>query len=545
MATTQHIDHDEQRLAELGYVQRLQRGWSSFQNFAISFTIISIFAGTFTTYGQAWNYGGPIAISIGWPVICGLILLVAFSMAEIASKYPTAGGLYYWASDLGGRTWGWFTGWFNFFGLVGIVASVVYGSATFLATLLGLYKVNIFGMNFGDDKHFLAEVFVVFLVLLLIHALINIYSSQLVALLNSVSVWWHVIGVLVVIAILAFVPSHHQSVGFVFGHRLNNSGGWLGGSTHGFFWLFILTQGFLLTMYTQTGYDASAHISEETRGAALGAAKGVWRSVFWSGVFGWFVLLALTFAATDVKAVNAGGGSSIAIIESALSSANAKFVILLATVGQLFCGMSCVTSASRMCYAFSRDRAVPGHRLWTRLNHHRVPYGAVILMCVLAAVITIPALKGAPGTTVPWAFFAVVLIATIGLYIAYVIPTFLRWRMGDRFVPGPWTLGKKYKWVNPAAVIWVIICVICFSLPFTPAGWPGTSAKFQWSAVNYAPGVLILVGLIAIWWKVSANKWFTGPIREVDLPDETGRVPESDGPTGGGLGEGPTAPATA
>jgi amino acid permease len=187
-----------------------------------------------------------------------------------------------------------------------------------------------------------------------------------------------------------------------------------------------------------------------------------------------------------------------------------------------------------MCYAFSRDRAVPGHRMWTRLNRHRVPYGAVLLMCVLALIVTIPALKGAPGTTVPWAFFAVVLIATIGLYIAYVIPTYLRWRMGDAFEPGPWTLGNKYKWVNPAAVIWVIICVICFSLPFTPAGWPFSSEKFQWEAFNYAPGVLVLIGLIAIWWKLSANKWFQGPIREVELPDATGRIPETGAPTAGG-----------
>ena len=167
MATAEHLDHDEQRLAELGYVQRLNRGWSSFQNFAISFTIISIFAGTFTTYGQAWNYGGPIAISIGWPVICGLILLVAFSMSELASKYPTAGGLYYWASDLGGRTWGWFTGWFNFIGLVGIVASVVYASATFMAAVFSLYKVNIFGMNFADQQHVLPEIFLLFAVILI------------------------------------------------------------------------------------------------------------------------------------------------------------------------------------------------------------------------------------------------------------------------------------------------------------------------------------------------------------------------------------------
>jgi amino acid transporter len=196
-----------------------------------------------------------------------------------------------------------------------------------------------------------------------------------------------------------------------------------------------------------------------------------------------------------------------------------------------------------MCYAFSRDRAVPGHRAWTKLNRHRVPYNSVILMCVLAIIITLPALKGTG--TFPWAFFAVVLIATIALYITYVMPTYLRWRMGDRFVPGPWTLGKKYKWVNPLAIIWVAICVVCFCLPFTPSGWPGRQAgetgdPFKWEAVNYAPLVLVLIGIIAVWWKVSANKWFTGPIRETDpLPDPTtGQVPQT-GPGGPAAGAAP------
>ena len=76
-----HEGDDEKRLAELGYEQSLHRAWSSFSNFAISFTIISVLAGCFTTYAFAWNGGGPIAISWGWPIICGLILLVAFSMS--------------------------------------------------------------------------------------------------------------------------------------------------------------------------------------------------------------------------------------------------------------------------------------------------------------------------------------------------------------------------------------------------------------------------------------------------------------------------------
>src|SRR3712207_4075281 len=209
MATTTrpgHVDEDAdaRRLAELGYSQDLQRAWSSFSNFAISFTIISVLAGCFTTYYIAWNNGGPIAISWGWPIICGLILLVAFSMAELVSKYPTAGGIYWWASELGGTGWGWFTGWFNLVGLVGVVASVVYASAQFANALLGIYGLDLGFMNFGDAEHVLLETFVLFVAFLTIHALVNIYSSPLVARINNVSVGWHVLGVAVIIALLVF-----------------------------------------------------------------------------------------------------------------------------------------------------------------------------------------------------------------------------------------------------------------------------------------------------------------------------------------------------
>ena len=96
------LTQDEQRLHELGYRQELSRAWSGFTNFAISFTIISVLAGTFTAFPFAWQNGGPIAASIGWPVLCAFVLMVAFSMAELTSKYPTAGGPYWWAHDLGG-----------------------------------------------------------------------------------------------------------------------------------------------------------------------------------------------------------------------------------------------------------------------------------------------------------------------------------------------------------------------------------------------------------------------------------------------------------
>ena len=228
-------NRDEQRLAELGYKQSLNRAWSGFSNFAISFTIISILAGCFTTYGQAWNNGGPIAISWGWPLISIPILIIGFCLSELVSAYPTAGGIYWWAGKLGGPVWAWFTGWFNLIGLAAVVASVDYACATFLNVILGLYELNIFGVNFGDEVHILQETFLLFVLILSVHTLVNIRRTHMLSLVNSVSVWWHVIGVAVIVGVLAFVPDTHQSFDFVFTERINNSG-----FSDGMYWFYIL-----------------------------------------------------------------------------------------------------------------------------------------------------------------------------------------------------------------------------------------------------------------------------------------------------------------
>jgi amino acid transporter len=507
-------DQDERRLAELGYKQELNRAWSGFQNFAISFTIISVLAGCFTTYYQAWNNGGPVAISWGWPIISVFILIIALCMAELVSAFPTAGGIYWWASKLGGPVWGWFTGWFNLLGLVAIVASVDYFAGQFMSVIFGLYKLNVLGVNFGDDQHLLSETFLLFALILLLHVFINIRGSHLVAIFNSISVWWHVLGVAVIVGVLVFVPDHHASFNQVFTDHLNNSG-----FGSGMFWWYVLPLGFLLTQYTITGYDASAHISEETHRADNSAPRGVWQSVFYSAIIGYVVLLAITFAAHDEGAVSKGGGTVFAVFENAMGTGWVEFVLIIAVLGQLFCGMSCMTSASRMMYAFSRDGAVPGWRVWSRVNEKRIPFNAVMAVAAAALIITLPALKGnKDGLTV--AFTAVVSIGVIGLYLAYVIPVFLRWRMGDAFVPGPWSLGGKYKWMCLVAVAEVIVVVVIyFNLPFSSSGVPWES-DFEWSLFNYTPvvtfGVFIAVG---IWWLVSARHWFNGPRRTIDEID--------------------------
>jgi amino acid transporter len=520
--TDEHaLERDEQRLAQLGYRQELSRAWSGFTNFAISFTIISVLAGTFTTFAFAWQNGGPIAASIGWPVLCFFVLMVAFSMAELTSRYPTAGGPYWWAFDLGGKGWSWMTGWFNIVGLVGIVASVGYGCAFFLFNTLQLYGLNVFGVNFGDDKHILAETFVLYVIIMALYTLVNIFADRILALMNNISVGWHLVGVAIVIALLVFVPDHHQSASFVFGERINNNGAFGGSTTSLGFWLLVLPVGFLLAMYTQTGYDASAHTAEETRGAAKAAAQGVWRSVFWSAVIGWFVLLAFLFAATDVKAVNDGAGFVGAIFTSVLPGWAAKLIFIIATVGQFFCGAAGLTSASRTWYAFSRDRGMPGWVIFRRVNRDRVPFNAVIAVSVASLLIAIPALFG--KNNIPFAFFALTGICTVGLYLAYILPVYLRLRQGDRFQTGPWNLGRRYRLVNILAIAFVILVVFALDLPYAPAGLPWNS-EFDASLVNYTPFAIALPLIFGVWYLVSAKDRYQGPVRTLEEDEVTADV---------------------
>ncbi|MGN6608044.1 MAG: amino acid permease [Jatrophihabitans sp.] len=514
-------DADEQQLAALGYKQELNRSWSGFSNFAISFSIISILAGCFTTFGVGWNNGGPAAIAWGWPVVGALILVIGFCMSELVSAFPTSGGIYWWASKLGGVKAGYYTGWLNLIGLLAIYASVAYGCATFLDSTL-----SAFSDSWAKD-YSLTRVFIIFLVILVLTSVVNIFSSRLLAMLNNISVWWHVAGAALVVGILLFVPKHHASVSAVFTHTINNTG-FFSGHTSGIgFLLGVVPLGFILTQYTITGYDASAHLSEETHSAADAAAKGIWRSIAYSVLGGWILLLAFLFAVQHEDKVSAGGGGAPVIFSQALSANWAGLVLFISTAGQFFCAVACMTSTTRMLFAFSRDGAVPGSKYWSRLNANKVPVYGVILTAVIAVIITSPALvkvdipvNGVPTPT-PVAFFAVVSIGVVGLYLAFAIPIFLRWKAGDSFTPGRWTIGKRYRWMSLVAVAEIAITSFIALLPGSTLGAPWYKG-FGWDSlkyVNYTP-IVVLGALVALWigWHLSAKKWFTGPKTTIDLP---------------------------
>src|SRR5215467_7754588 len=290
---------DERTLHRLGYAQVLYREMGGFSNFAISFTIISILAGCLTSYFIGFANGGPVAITWGWLIVGGFVILVALGMAEVASSMPTAGAIYYWSSKLGSPAWGWFTGWFNLIGQIGVTAAISYGAATFWTALMNLWFPSV-----GTDTH---TIFLTFTIIMVAQLLLNLLGIRLLALLNSISAWWHMIGVVVIVFVLAIVPTHHQSVSFVFTKTLNASG-FSGTNFSSLAFWFVFGIGLLMAQYTYTGYDASAHMSEETRRASRAAAYGVIMSVVVSLIFGWIILLAVTFAVPgDINKVASGG----------------------------------------------------------------------------------------------------------------------------------------------------------------------------------------------------------------------------------------------
>jgi amino acid transporter len=439
----EHIQEDIADLGRLGYAQELFRTMGGFSNFAISFSIISILTGAVTLYDHGLKWGGPAEMAFGWPLVFVFTLMVALSMGELAASYPTSGGAYHWSAILGGRTWSWFTAWFNILGLITAIAGIDYGCAQFLTPLLGL----------SSDAR---TILLVYAAILVSHGLINHYGIRLVAWLNDFSVTVHIIGVFaIVVALLFFAP--RQPLSFFVKT--------LGSTDNPYWWGFII--GLLQAQWTLSGYDASAHVSEETVDPRRRAPWGMVLAVVVSGIVGYVLLFALTLAIQDtgviLTATDAQGNhvpAVVAILEKALGPTAGTMMLGLAALAMWFCGLSTVTSNSRTVYAFCRDEGMPLSALWRKVSvKHLTPAPAIWFSAVTAFLALIYS----------GAYSVVTSISTIGLYFSYAIPIYLKWRQRHTDVWQPfhgWNLGRHSRTINVLALLWtVFICVVLVMPP--------------------------------------------------------------------------------
>jgi amino acid permease (GABA permease) len=482
-------DADAADLAKLGYKQELHRGMSGFSNFAVSFSIISILAGCITSYSIALKSGGPAAINLGWPIVGLFVLCVALAMAEVCSRYPTAGGLYFWAGRLAKknkRQWAWFVGWFNFLGEIAVTAAIDYGAAVTMMAFASL--------TFGVSPN-PYNTFALFVVLIVVHGLLNTFGVNLVSLLSNISAWWHIVGVAIIVAVLWILPASHQSFSWTM-TAFHNETGWS-------FAPYVFLMGLLMAQYTYTGYDASAHVAEETKGASRAAPRGIVMSVLVSVIGGWILLYSITAAIQNGSqagltklAASATGLPPAQIFLDALNNPTmAKFLLFIVCGAQFFCGMASVTANSRMSYAFSRDNAIPGSKIWAKVNARTGTPTNSIWLCVACSIVL-----AAPAIFNITAYLAVTSIAVIGLYIAYVTPVLLR-RLNKGFQPGPWNLGRWSPLIGWIAIVWVVFICILFVLP--PAA-PITIDTF-----NYAPIAVIAVAILAtVLWFAQGKRHF-------------------------------------
>ena len=524
------IKQDIHELHGLGYAQELFRTMGGFSNFAISFSIISILTGAVILYDYGLAWAGTAAVLIGWPLVTVFVLLIAASMSEIASAYPTAGGLYYWASRMRNKDWGWWTAWFNLIGQFAIVAGINYAAAGFLnAAIIERFTAP----GFGNTTEFIPGVLngqlVTMGVLMLIQLLMNIAGINLVALLNQVSVWWHIAIVAAVVVFIFLTGKPDQSGLTLFAIQpLDAAGswdntfppaGWPGEDNPIFSFQYGAAQTYPLVLafffsllqsnWTYTGYDASAHVAEETVGARVASAWGVFLSVAVSAVVGFVFLYALTTHLPNLSTLFPNPlpddlsqasqyyfGGHLAVVDILAYNLGSLGDILSAgiAIAMAFCGLSSIASAGRMLFAFSRDDGLPASGWLKKVSHrYRTPANSLIGIVVISWLFTVVAFILGTGT----AIIVVTAISTIFLYAAYGIVIYLGATTTAWLSERVWSLGRWSKPVAWLAVFWVIVLLFLFS-------WP-TSGNISW------PFMLVTLVLLLVYYFAWAKNRFRGP----------------------------------
>jgi amino acid transporter len=523
------IKQDIKDLHQLGYAQELFRTMGGFSNFAISFSIISILTGAVILYDYGLAWAGKAAVMIGWPLVTVFVVCIAASMAEIASAYPTAGGLYYWASKMKNKNWGWWTAWLNLLGQFAIVAGINYAAAGFLnATIID----KIFGGTFNTwqlvapDSSGVSQFngllngqLVTMGVLMIIQLAMNIAGINLVAILNQVSVWWHIVIVAIVVILVGLLGKADQSGLDLFKVTpLDSVGTWDNtfgpvslqygpATTYAPFLAFFFS--LLQANWTYTGYDASAHVAEETIGARVSSAWGVFLSVAVSAVVGYVFLVALTLHTPDLKALFpaslddastysqyyfGGGVAVISILVYNLGDFIGNLLSAGIAIAMAFCGLSSVAAAGRMLYAFSRDDGLPGAGWLKQVSHrYRTPANSLIAIVVVSWLFTLAAFIVGGGT----AIVIVTAISTIFLYAAYGICIYLGVSTTEWLSHRVWSLGRWSKAVAWVSIFWIIVLMILFSFP--------TSGNISW------PFMLIFLVLLIVYYYGWARSRFQGP----------------------------------
>jgi amino acid transporter len=526
MADNTHMSEDEKVLHGMGYAQELSRRMGAFQSFAISFSIICIISGGLASFPIAMSTVGPWMATIGW-VLGGIFaLIVAASMGQIASAYPTAGGLYHWSSILGGKFWGWLTAWTNLLGLLFVIPAVNVILYTFIRDLFfaGILHADV--STWTNTTMFLWVAGIT-----AAQCLLNHFGIKLTTLLTDIS-GYLIFVITIILVILLFMSVKSFDLGKAF--ALVNTTGEAGGNVAPAYGLFVtVLMGMLYPLFTITGFDASAHTSEETRDAQNTVHRGMLQSVFWSLVFGFVLALGMVMALPAVydalaadpaqttlskevmaklAAIPGGpapadmavlGWSSFSVLFNTLIAPSffGKICAIGIIIANFFCALSAVTSTSRMIYAFARDGGLP--KMLANVNaQYRTPVAAIWFTGIVTFLLVVI-------TTPLNAFAALSTGCAMYLYMSYGMPV-----LSGLFSEGKtWTTFGKFHLGGLSKVFAVIVVLGVIGIII--GGHAFVPSVGEFGAAGFVPGLVYYTigfyAILTVLWFAVIGKTFQGP----------------------------------
>ncbi|KAL0136402.1 amino acid permease-domain-containing protein [Mucor lusitanicus] len=487
---------EEEILASFGYKQEMNKTMSTISNFSIAFGCCSILSGLTPMWGDAMMSGGSIAIIWGWILVSVFTFGVGLSLAEICSAYPVTGGLYIWVSRLAPPEWVpimcWLTGWCNWLGLTVAITSADLGLAQFMSSVIGItnpdYDAGIY-WQYG-----------IFLVILFVHGVINSMHVKYNGFFNQTSLYWHLVGTLLIIIVALVLTPNKPSAKFVF-TQFENLTGFSSNS-----YAFLI--GLLQSQYTLSGFDSAAHMSEETRDAARSAPRGILYAIGAAAITGFVFMLSVNFCVQDFQRQIVETTMSPQMTQVFLDGVGYRWTVVFTVIimgAMFFSGSALTLGSSRMIYAFARDGATPFSRWLSVINKStQTPVYAVWANIIFAAVV------GLLYIVNETAFNAIVSINTIASSLAYFIPIALRLTVARKaFKRGPFHLGPFSDVVNFISCFWILFTSILF---VCPTQYPVTADN-----MNYASVIFVFVMLWSVgYYYFRARKWFTGPGKSLE-----------------------------
>lgn len=490
------VSEDTKRLALLGYTQEVKRIFNGFTNFGLTSSMISILLGIIPLYSFSLDAGGPAVMVYSWIIVGLMTLLLVSSLAEICSAYPTMGALYYWAFRLGGPEWGgfasWMAGWTNLLGQIAGVASGGFAGAQIFAEIIMLTHKTRLDSN---------AVLGLYVVMLVIAGIVNTFAERLLTAVCYISCVWQTLGTILIVVWMLVASPKLQSASFVFAST-NNGTGFSS-------FPYVALVGTLAAASVFTGYDTAAHVAEETHDSHNSTPRAMLLACVNALVLGVLLIVGMNYSiqgSIESLLPSDDDGSQIhqayTIIWERAVGPDATILFLVITLVAIECSNCAnLTSAARMIFSFSRDRALPGSKFWYKVDEvNGGPTRAIWLSLLIAFLLGVPSVG---NSAVLNALFS---LTATGLYSSYLIPILLRITVARAsFQPAEWNLGAYSVPIAVVSVVWGLLMIILLCLP---AVYP-----IKASNLNYSPivlGIVLLYALAA--WHFDAKRWFKGAV---------------------------------